>query len=413
MSDSAPVIPGYQFDQRLLLHPLAELWHGRSFTGMEVVALVLSDAGARDVTVRDRLVRAGRDAALEPERLEAPLWAANFNSDRPYAITQLIPGQTGAERLIDPLDGVLGNDDESLQAVRAQLSQYGAMPPSIPPYDGNQAIPSYADHPQPGPQSGRTEPPAMAEPAPGRPQSKIEVAREYRKKIGAGIYVVAALIVLIVFTVTYSVGTAIGSSVKDEPTEAAPVAAVSPSAYPSPVLLPAIEKITTAPYKRPDGAPGVFGATYPAGTDLQVITNAELPIALGWPRPPQVTFLGESSSVVYRRIQTKSEYSEVLKNSIDARLALHPCASLAGCLADRAAFDQQWTNVFKMPAPATAKDARTWLTERKTSPYAVTMTRAFLSGGQWWLVGTAVTTNTSGEEPDVQRVVNDIWRQTT
>ena len=111
MSNSTPEIPGYQFDQRLLQHPLAELWHGRSFTGMEIVALVLSEAGARDATVRDRLVRAGRGAALEPARLETPLWAANFSSDRPYAVTQLIPGQSGAERLIDPLDGVIGNDD--------------------------------------------------------------------------------------------------------------------------------------------------------------------------------------------------------------------------------------------------------------------------------------------------------------
>ena len=63
-----------------------------------------------------------------------------------------------------------------------------------------------------------------------------------------------------------------------------------------------IEKIPTAPYKRPDGSAGVFGATYPPGTDLQVITAAELPFALGWPRLPQVAFLGESSWIVYRRI---------------------------------------------------------------------------------------------------------------
>ena len=64
MSNSTPEIPGYQFDQRLLQHPLAELWHGRSFTGMEIVALVLSEAGARDATVRYRLVRAGRGAGM-------------------------------------------------------------------------------------------------------------------------------------------------------------------------------------------------------------------------------------------------------------------------------------------------------------------------------------------------------------
>jgi hypothetical protein len=394
VSNSTPEIPGYQFDQRLLQHPLAELWHGRSFTGMEIVALVLSEAGARDTTVRDRLVAAGRDAALEPARLETPLWAANFSSDRPYAVTQLIPGESGAERLIDPLDGVVGNDDESLQAVRAQLSQYGARPPAA-----DEAIPSYADRPQ-------------ATPEPER-HLTIEVAREYKRKIGGWIYAVVAFVVLLVFTVAYSIGAAVGSAVKtDKPIEAAPQPAVSPSAYPEPVLLPVIQKITTAPYKRPDGSAGVLGATYAAGTDLQVITTAELPFAIGWPRPPQVTFLGESSSIVFRRIVTRSDFSNGgLKNSLDARIALHPCSSLAACRADRAAFDQQWTKVFKATAPATAKDARTWLTVQ-ASPYAVTMTRAYVSGGRWWLVGSAVT-GAPGEEADVQRVVNDIWRQTS
>jgi len=443
VSNSTPEIPGYQFDQRLLQHPLAEIWHGRTFTGMEIVALVLSEAGARDATVRERLVRAGRGAALEPERLETPLWAANFSSDRPYAVTQLIPGQSGAERLIDSLDGVLGNDDESLQAVRAQLSRYGAMPPSLPPSAGP-TIPSYADEPHTGPQpdyvqtgprsgpvhtgprsddlqaglqSGSPAPPRSTDQAAAEsataPQSKIEVVREYRRKIGGWIYAVAAFVVLIVFTVAYSIGAAIGSSVKNEPTEAAPAAAVSPSAYPSSVLLPAIEKISTAPYKRPDGSAGVFGARYAAGTDLQVVTNAELPFALGWPRPPQATFLGESSTLVMRRIVTRTEYSNNgLKNSFDARIALHPCKSLAACLSDRPAFDKQWTKIFKAPAPATAKDARTWLTVQTKAPYTETMTRAYLSGGQWWLVGAAVS-GPPGEEEDVQRIVNDIWRQTS
>ena len=51
--NSTPEISGYEFDQRLLRHPLAELWRGRSFTGMEVVALVLSEAGAKDAVVRE------------------------------------------------------------------------------------------------------------------------------------------------------------------------------------------------------------------------------------------------------------------------------------------------------------------------------------------------------------------------
>jgi hypothetical protein len=444
VSDVTPVIPGYQFDQRLLEHPLAELWHGRTFTGMEIVALVLSEAGARDETVRDRLVRAGRDAAFESDQLETPLWAANFSTDRPYAITQLIPGQSGAERLIDPLDGVIGNDDESLQAVRTRLSQYGAMAPSLTLSGAEaDAIPTYADRPQsqPSPQaqpglrgqpSPQAQPGLQSQPSPqdepspqagqaaGQPAqtqgqgewSALGVAREYRRKIGGWAYLIAAVIVLIVFTVTYSVGAAIGSAVKKDPNEAAaPQPAVSPGAYPSPVLLPAIKKVTTTPYKRPDGSPGVFGATYPARTDLQVITNAALPFAFGWPRPPEVTSQGESSQVVYRKVQTKLEPGRISQPSLlTARIALHPCASLAGCLTDRAAFDRQWAKAFKAQAPTAAKDSRTWLTVQGKNPYVVTMTRAYQSGGQWWLVGAAVT-GAPGEESAVQSIVNDIRRQ--
>jgi hypothetical protein len=396
--NSTPEIPGYEFDQRLLRHPLAELWRGRSFTGMDVVALVLSQAGAKDAVVRDRLVQAGRDAALDPEQHESPLWAANFSATRPYAITQLIPGESGAERLIDPLDGILGNDEESLRAVRAQLSQYGAQPPS-----GNNSLPSYAPAPETGPAT-------QAVATPTQP-SKIELARQYRRKIGGWIYLVIAVIVLIVFTVTYSVGAAIGSSVKDEKPDAAPQPAVSPSAFPTTVLLPAFRKVTTAPYVRPDGGPGVFGSTYPDGADVQVITTAELPFAIGWPRPPAVSFLGESSTIVYRRVQTDNGVGN-RRLTPDLRIALHSCKDLAGCLADRPAFDQQWTKVFKAPVPATPKDNRTWLTVKQTKPFALMMTRAFSSGGQWWLVGVAVT-GEPGEEQTVQQVLNDIWRQTS
>ncbi|GAA1160294.1 hypothetical protein GCM10009630_68070 [Kribbella jejuensis] len=149
MNNGTPEIPGYQLDQRILQHPLAELWHGRSFTGMEVVALILSDDGARNQTVVDRLAGASREAALSPGRQQTPLWAANFSSGRPYAITQLIPGETGAERLIDPLDGILGNDEDSLRAVRDQLSRFGAVAPTLPGAapQPEQSIPSYVDHP--------------------------------------------------------------------------------------------------------------------------------------------------------------------------------------------------------------------------------------------------------------------------
>jgi hypothetical protein len=407
--NSTPDIPGYQFDQRLLLHPLAELWRGRSFIGMEVVALVLSEAGSRDDTVRDRLARAGRGAALDPGQDETPLWAANFSSERPYAITQLIPGQSGAERLIDPLDGLLGNDEASLRSVREQLSQYGAMPPSPPPSE-EAAFPSYADPPPAAaPQASPTQQPAAAPQATQTELSKIDIARQYKQKIGGWIYLVVAVVVLLVFTVTYSVGAAIGSAVKDEPAEAAPPAAVSPSPFPSPVLLPGIPRITTAPYKRSTGAKGLYGATYPAGADVQVVANAGLPFAFGWPRPPLTTSLGESSTVAYRGVQTDNGEGRP-PTTPTARIAIHPCKNLAGCLADRGSFEKQWTKVFKAPAvPTTAKDARTWLTVQED---ALTMTRAFRSGRQWWLVGVVVTA-APGEEQEIERILNDIWRQTS
>ena len=214
---STPEISGYRFDQRLLDHPLAEIWHGRSFTGMEIVALFLSEAGAAGPQVRERLSRASRGAALEPDRHESPLWAANFSTPKPYAITQLLPGQSGAERLIDPLDGVLGNDEESLRAVRSQLTPYGAAPPPSAdlPWQAIQDAPQ-----QPG------------------PVGKIDVARQYGRKMGRWVYVVVILAVLVVFSVTYSVGAAIGSAVKDPaPTQGPAPALVTPGALPTPGLL--------------------------------------------------------------------------------------------------------------------------------------------------------------------------------
>ncbi|GAB2664484.1 hypothetical protein [Kribbella swartbergensis] len=423
---STPQIPGYRFDHQLLTHPLAEVWRGRSFTGMEVVALVLSDAGARDAVVCDRLVKAGRDAALEPGQDDAPLWAANFSSDRPYAITQLIPGRSGAERLIDPLDGILGNDEDLLRTARSQLSQYGAAPPpadtAFPTYA---AQPHSADQPRSAAQPHNpAQPRTAAQPQSAthpqaRPQqtapkpSKVEIARQYRHKIGGWIYLVAVVGVLIVFSITYSIGSAIGSSVKDEPVEAVP-AAVSPGPLPSPALLPGVEPVTTAKYKPSTGVAGVLGAAYPPGADVQPILTAGLPFAFGWPRPPDVSSLGESSTAIYRRVRTAA-MKDRPRGTLEARIALHPCRDLAGCLADREAFDRAWSTAFKVPAPATAKDARTWFTEEKAgqkSSYALTMSRTFMSGGRWWLVGVAGT-GVAGEEQDVQRIVNDIWWQTS
>jgi hypothetical protein len=390
-----PQINGFELDQRLLSHPLAEIWRGRSFTGMEVVALVLSEAGSADQRVRDRLDLAGRGAALRPGQQETPLWAANLSTDRPYAITQLIPGQSGAERLLDPLDGLLGNDEESLAAVRSQLSQYGAAP--LPPADQPADVPSYAPRPE------------TADQPTAAPVNKIEMARQVRRRIGRWTYLVVIVIVLLVFTVLYSVGAAIGSAVKEQPPVEGPAAApVSPSPLPSPALLPGVPKAETAGYASPVPAVGLVGATYERGADVQVVENLGLPFAFGWPRPPNTVDLGESSSVLYRRVLTEKNPTQ---STLDARIAVHPCKDLAACLAERAAFDKEWTTAFKTPVPTTAKDARTWVTVRNGSPYTLTMTHAYTSAGRSWLVGVTVT-GLTGEEPAVQRVLNDIWRQT-
>jgi hypothetical protein len=186
---------------------------------------------------------------------------------------------------------------------------------------------------------------------------------------------------------------------------------VSPSPLPSTVLLPGIEKVTTAPYKRPTGGSGLFGATYGAGADIQVAEDAGLPFAFGWPRPPASSSLGESSSAIYRRVQSYAEPG-LSRGTLEARIALHPCKSLAACLADRTAFDTEWTKVLKAPVPKTAKGERTWLTAQTTKPYVLSMTRAYQSAGQWWLVGVAVIAG-DGEQPEAQRILNDIWRQTS
>lgn len=399
---NAPEIAGYQFEQLLLQHPLAEVWRGRAFTGMEVVALVLTEAGAREQVVQERLVQAGRDAALEPGQAETPLWAANFSAVRPYAITQLVPGQSGAERLVDPLDGIVGNDDASLQAVRSLLSQYGGIAPTAGP-----AFPSYVGGPDAAEPSGQAAAGARAGAGAGEEQG---APAGVVSRLGGWVYAVAVVVVLVVFTVTYSIGATVGSAVKQVPEASPPPAAVSPGALPSTVLLPGLPKITTAPYKRPDGKAGLVGATYPADADLQMVTKADLPFTFGWPRPPAVSLLGESSTIAYRQIQT-DEASTGRKVPPDLRIALTACADLADCVKGRASFDQEWTKVFQAPVPTVAKDERTWLSTQD-KPYGLMMTRAFQSGGQWWLVGLAVT-GRPGEEPDVQRVLNDIWRQTS
>lgn len=384
--NSTPEISGYELDQRLLDHPLAEIWRGRSFTGMEVVVLVLSPAGADDPAVRDRLGQASRTAALDPQREELPLWAANLTATRPYAVTQLVPGQSGAERLLDPLDGLLGNDEESLAAVRQQLAPYGAAP--IPGGAGP------AGAVAPASPAGATGP---GEPAEAAPKKKWP-------------YVVAVVAVLAVFSVTYSVGAAIRSATSDVDPVVPPPAAVSPAAMPSGVLSPGIDKVTSVPWSRSGPFAPVVGAIYPLGADLQVARELGLPFEFGFPEPPALDekLAAESSTMIYRRVLTGTNPA---KTGLDVRIALRPCASQAACLAGRAAFDKEWSTTYKTSAPTTPRDSTTWYAV-SSKPYTLVMSHAFSSQGRWWLVGVAAVA-APGEEPAAQKVVNDIWRQTS
>ena len=426
----APALPGYRLEHLLLEHSLAEIWRGRSFTGMEIVALVLSEAGAADPAVRERLGRASRSAALEPGQLETPLWAANFSVERPYAITQLVPGRSGAERLIDPLDGLLGNDEQALDAVRNHLSQYGAAPadhqPAQEPVRRGAGL---------GPESGELglegEAPGWNAGAPGRDDAAgsgdaaglgdvggdsgglagAAVGVGGRRKPSRWVYVGVVVGVLVVFSALYAVGVAVGAAVKDDESVAgAPPALVSPGPLPASVLLPPILKIKTAAYTPPSAFAGLVGATYAPKADVQVVDYLGLPFAFGFPRPPEgnQNADSESASMIYRRAQALNSQGQPI---LTVRIALHPCESLSKCLAERAAFDAEWTKAFKAPVPTTVKDARTWFRQQSGSPYTLTLSHAFASGGRWWLVGVAGTA-IPDEVPAVQRVVNDIWRQT-
>ncbi|GAA1537639.1 hypothetical protein [Kribbella lupini] len=378
--NTTPEISGYELDQRLLDHPLAEIWRGRSFTGMEVVVLVLSTAGADDPAVRDRLSQASRSAALGPQHEELPLWAANLTATRPYAVTQLVPGRSGAERLLDPLDGLLGNDEESLTAVRQQLAPYGAAP-----------IAGEASQPDAG--------------ADARPPSNGAASSADRKKWP---YVVAVVVVLAVFSITYSVGAAIKSATSDVDPVVPPPAAVSPGAMPTGVLSPGIDKMTSVPWSRSKPFAPVVGAIYPLGADLQVARQLDLPFEFGFPQPPVLDekLAAESSTTIYRRVHTGTTPA-----GLDLRIALRPCTDQAACLAGRAAFDKEWSTTYKTAAPTTPRNSTTWYAV-SSKPYTLVMSHIFSSQGRWWLVGAAAVA-APGEEPAAQKVINDIWRQTS
>lgn len=372
--NAVPQLPGYELDQRLLEHPLAEIWRGRSFTGMEIVALVLSDAGAADEEVRGRLDRTSRGAALEP--------------------------------------------------VRSQLAQYGAAP--LPPgelgwaqHGSGDYVGPDLDRPAPGTYStAGTHSQATSEPpAPGSvqdPTGKFAFADEYHRRFGGKIYLAIIVAVLIVFTVTYSLGGAIGSAVKDpQPaiTQGPAPTPVSPGPLPTPAVLPGVVKAETAQYNPRAQRVALVGATYPSGADVQIADQLDLPFAFGWPRPPLTKDLGETSYAIYRRVMTSTNPAT---SAVDARLAVHPCRGLAGCLAERTAFDKHWTTYFKTVLPKTVKEDNTWITERPAAdkqPHVLTMTHAFQTGHQWWLAGVVVT-GLPGQEESAQQVLNDIRSQT-
>jgi hypothetical protein len=140
-------------------------------------------------------------------------------------VTQLVPGQSGAERLLDPLDGLLGNDEESLNAVRSQLAQYGALPvpttqePSEP--DMQEVLRTWVTQTAQQPAAANTRASKQ-----GRPTKQGWAPR-----------LISVLVVLVVFSALYSVGSKIGA--KDQrPPEPATAPLVNPAPLPSPALLP-------------------------------------------------------------------------------------------------------------------------------------------------------------------------------
>ena len=393
---TAPQIYGYLFGEQLLEHRLATIWRGRSVTGMEVVALVLTDAGAGDPDVRDRLAQASRSAALTPGEAEAPLWAANLTTANPYAITQLAPGFSGAERLLDPLDGVIGNDQSAIAEVRARLEGLATRLPS--PLQAMPALQTAEDFKD-----------EEAVSATGLPTSP--------KSVGWKLWAVPVVVPLVVFAATFSAGATVNAAAgDDEPTEPRqPVpAAVQPSAVPPKVLLPGLPRTPRVALRT--GLPDrslVGGRTGVEVTPGQI--DVGLPFAMhepgtGWTR----VRLEESSYAIYRRLT----YGRPPNTAVDIWIAAHPCTDLAGCLADRQEFENRWTKRFKAQRPATAKDAQTWFTETKSAggtAYEVSMTRAYRSPAtkSWWLVGVDAGAATADTIQLAQAVVNDIRTQTS
>ncbi|HEY3003076.1 MAG TPA: hypothetical protein VGJ44_12080 [Kribbellaceae bacterium] len=380
-----PEISGYTFTEQLLDHDLAGVWRGRTVTGMEVVALVLSEAGATDQAVRDRLTAASRAAALTPGRLDAPLWDANLTATRPYAVTQLAPGHSGAERLLDPLDGVFGNDQSAIAEVRRKLG--AATAPTAAP---------------------------VADPA----QAMFEAAGLDTSPSRRRYHLAMLVVPFLMFLVTYQIGAAVNSAAArtDPGSPSRPVPdAVQPSPLPTKkVLLPGIPKSAPAPPRT--GIPPVtlVGAPRRGQSSTDTFDELGLPFAVHTPgRDWTQVILEESSFSIYRRLLD----GEPGNAGVDVWIAAHPCKDLATCLAQRAEFDGRWTKRTHATPPATAKDAQTWYSETRSNGavrYQLTMTRAFRSPatGSWWLVGVKAAA-IPGAVLTAQDVVNDIRTQTS
>jgi hypothetical protein len=389
---TAPQILGYVFGEQLLVHRLATVWRGRSLTGMDVVALVLTDAGARDPEVRDRLAKASRAAALTPGEAEAPLWAANLATTNPYAITQLAPGFSGAERLLDPLDGVIGNDQSAIAEVRARLE---GPPAQLSPLQNAHDVHTAEDFKDDEPVSPT-----------GLPTSP--------KALGWKLWAVPVVVPLAVFAVTYSVGASANAAASDdEPTEPRqPVpAAVEPDGLPGKVLLPGLPRAPQVSLRTGLPPVSVVGGSVrvdEAGGPVDL----GLPFAMHEPGRDWTTIkLEESSYAIYRGLT----YGEPQNAAADVWIAAHPCKDQAGCLAGRLEFENRWTSRFKAKRPRTTLDSQTWFTETRSTAYEVSMTRAYRSPAtnSWWLIGVDASADTTGATAVTQAIVNDIRTQTS
>lgn len=425
----APQIPGYRFAEQLLDHPLATVWRGAATGGHEVVALVLTDAGAADQIVRDRLATASRDAALQPSAQEAPLWAANLTTAHPYAITQLAPGLSGAERLLDPLDGVIGNDRSAIAEVRARLEAAPINPPlngpaaTIPTYAEPTTNPEtpYAGTQDPSTPYADTQAPSAGTPVTQTPGTQTQPTTQSRPGTDGGtptsvgwlLWTLVVIVPLVAFVATYSIGASVNSAMADdEPTQPRrPVpSAVQPSPLPTrSVLLPGIPKA-------PQVALRTVKNVYLVGNSF-VRTENE-PLALGLPfvmhRPDeelQFATREESSYSIYRVLV----YGKPTKPTGSLSIAAHPCASRPACLAERATFDSRWTSRFKAVRPVQAAGDRTWIAESDAAGYAVSMTRVYRSPatGGWWLIGVAADVDDAANKTLVQAGLNDIRTQTS